>query len=177
MRRWRRPALIGDAEFFEWLEANRDGGLCAAAQRASARSPRACAFKARTVAADERETGERALLNLGHTFAHALEAACGFDAKRLVHGEAVSIGIVLAHDFSVAEGLAPAGRRGARAGASEGRRAAGRDRATFPARRFRPDELMRHIAQDKKVKRGRLTFILTRGIGKHSSPMTCRRRR
>ena len=69
--------------------------------------------KARTVAADERETGERALLNLGHTFGHALEAACGFDAARLVHGEAVAIGMVLAHDFSVARASRPPRMRSA----------------------------------------------------------------
>ncbi len=134
----------------------------AARIRAIAESVR---FKARTVAADERETGERALLNLGHTFGHAIEAACGFDASRLVHGEAVAIGIVLAHDFSVAEGLAP------KADAERARRhlkEAGLpvSLADVPGPALSADELMRHIAQDKKVKRGRLTFILTRGIGK-----------
>jgi 3-dehydroquinate synthase len=99
--------LIGDAEFFGWLEANRAEVFSGPARiRAIAAS---VASKAKTVAADERETGERALLNLGHTFGHALEAACGFDSRRLVHGEAVAIGTVLAHDFSAGEGLAPSG--------------------------------------------------------------------
>ncbi len=156
--------LIGDAGFFRWLEANRaeifSGGP--ARIRAIAESVR---YKARTVAADERETGERALLNLGHTFGHALEAACGFDAARLVHGEAVAIGMVLAHDFSVAEGLAPAGdaervRAHLQAAGLPVRI------ADIPGQGFSAEELMRHVAQDKKVKRGRLTFILTRGIGR-----------
>ncbi len=159
-----KAGLIGDAVFFGWLEENRDaifaGGK--ARIRAIAESVR---FKARTVAADERETGERALLNLGHTFAHAIEAACGFDAARLVHGEAVAIGIVLAHDFSVAEGLAPETDAERARKHLEG---AGLpvSLADVPGPALSADELMRHVAQDKKVKRGRLTFILTRGIGK-----------
>ena len=159
-----KAGLIGDARFFEWLEENRasvfDGGEARAS--AIAESVR---FKARTVAADERETGERALLNLGHTFAHAIEAACGFNAERLVHGEAVAIGIVLAHDFSVAEGLAPEGdAERARTHLKEAGLPV--SLADVPGAALTAEELMRHIAQDKKVKRGKLTFILTRGIGK-----------
>ena len=155
--------LIGDAGFFAWLEEHRKdvfaGG--AARIRAIAESVRS---KARTVAADEREAGERALLNLGHTFGHALEAACGFDAERLVHGEAVAIGLALAHDFSAAEGLAPA------ADAERVRRhlkEAGLpvSIADIPGPRPAADAMMHHIGQDKKVSGGRLTFILTRGIG------------
>ena len=159
-----KAGLIGDARFFLWLEKNRGHVFSGGAARiyAIAESVR---FKARTVAADERETGERALLNLGHTFGHAIEAACGFDASRLVHGEAVAIGIALAHDFSVAEGLAP------KADAERARKhlkEAGLpvSLADVPGPALSAEELMRHIAQDKKVKRGRLTFILTRGIGK-----------
>ena len=158
-----KAGLIGDARFFEWLEKNRGDVFSGSAARihAIAESVR---FKARTVAADERETGERALLNLGHTFGHAIEAACGFDAARLVHGEAVAIGIVLAHDFSVAEGLAPpADAERARKHLKEAGLPVAL--ADVPGRALSADELMRHIAQDKKVKRGRLTFILTRGIG------------
>jgi 3-dehydroquinate synthase len=156
--------LIGDAEFFAWLEKNRTevfaGG--AARARAIAVSVRA---KARIVAADERETGERALLNLGHTFAHALERACRYDAARLVHGEAVAIGMALAHEFSAAEGLAPAAD-------ADRVRAHLKDAglpvaiADIPGPRPSADELMQHIGQDKKVRDGRLTLILTRGIGK-----------
>jgi 3-dehydroquinate synthase len=159
-----KAGLIGDEKFFAWLEENRakvfSGG--AARIRAIAECVR---FKARTVAVDERETGERALLNLGHTFGHAIEAGCGFDAARLVHGEAVAIGIVLAHDFSVAEGLAPAtGAERARKHLKEAGLPV--SLADVPGPPLPVEELMRHIAQDKKVKRGRLTFILTRGIGK-----------
>jgi 3-dehydroquinate synthase len=157
-------AMIGDATFFDWLEANRPAVFAGGPARIRAIAE-ACAGKARVVAADERETGERALLNLGHTFGHALEAACGYDGQRLVHGEAVAIGLALAHDFSVAEGLAPAQDaervrahlRGA------GLPVAVRD---IPGPSLTAGELMRHIGQDKKVKGGRLTFILTRGIGR-----------
>jgi 3-dehydroquinate synthase len=159
-----KAGLIGDAAFFAWLEENR-GEIFArgpALIRAIAESVR---FKARTVAADERESGERALLNLGHTFGHAIEAACAYDTTRLVHGEAVAIGMVLAHDFSVAEGLAPAADaervRAHLAGAG-----LPVSLAEIPGPAITGAELMRHIAQDKKVKRGRLTFILTRGIGR-----------
>jgi 3-dehydroquinate synthase len=157
-------AMIGDATLFEWLERERPAVFAGGPARIRAIAE-ACAGKARVVAADERETGERALLNLGHTFGHALEAACGYDPRRLVHGEAVAIGLVLAHDFSVAEGLAPA------ADVERVRahlRAAGLPVAirAIPGAPLTADELMRHIAQDKKVKDGRLTFILTRGIGR-----------
>ena len=156
--------LLGDAAFFDWLEANRAAIFAGGAARVEAVAW-CCRAKARVVAADELETGERALLNLGHTFGHALEAAAGFDAARLVHGEAVAIGMVLAHDFSVAQGLL------GRADAERARAhltAAGLPVtiAAIPGPRFEAEELMRHIGQDKKVKRGSLTFILTRGIGR-----------
>ncbi len=159
-----KVGLIGDREFFDWLEKNHGEIFAGGAARiqAIAKSVR---FKAKTVAADEHEAGERALLNLGHTFAHAIEAACGFDPKRLVHGEAVSIGMVLAHDFSVSEGLAPE---------ADAKRVCAHLKAAglpvaigdIPGAPLAADDLMRHVAQDKKVQRGRLTFILTRGIGK-----------
>src|SRR5213076_2405361 len=95
-----------DEPFFHWLERNwRDvlkGG--AARQTAIARS---CRAKAAIVARDETETGDRALLNLGHTFGHALEALTRYDSARLVHGEGVAIGMVLAHEFSARLGLCP----------------------------------------------------------------------
>ena len=154
--------LIDDAAFFAWLETNREAVYAGGAARVRAIAE-SCRSKARIVAADETEQGVRALLNLGHTFAHALEAACGFE--RLVHGEAVAIGLVLAHEFSAAEGLAPA------ADADRVRahlRSAGLPVAIadIPGPPLAADELMEHIAQDKKVKRGRLTFILTHGIGR-----------
>ena len=159
-----KAGLIADSAFFGWLEANWAEIFAGGPARAEAIA-RSVEFKARIVAADERETGERALLNLGHTFGHALEAACRYDAGRLVHGEAVAIGLVLAHDFSVAEGLA-------RHGDAERCRAHLENVglpvsiAAIPGPRLSADALLRHIAQDKKVKGGRLTFILTRGIGR-----------
>jgi 3-dehydroquinate synthase len=159
-----KVGLIADAAFFDWLEKNYEG-LFSGGPALISGIARSVAFKAKTVAADEHETGERALLNLGHPFGHAIEAACGFDPERLVHGEAVAIGMVMAHDFSVSEGLAPP------ADADRVRahlKAAGLpvSLGSVPGAKLAVEELMRHIAQDKKVKRGKLTFILTRGIGK-----------
>jgi 3-dehydroquinate synthase len=154
--------LLGDAAFFAWLEANwRDvfaGG--AAREHAIAVS---CRMKAGIVARDEREIGERALLNLGHTFGHAFEAAAGFSA-RLLHGEAIALGMVCAFEFSARRGLLPAtdADRVTRHLAAVGlpihvSQVAG----GLPG----ADRLMELIAQDKKVKRGKLTFILARAIG------------
>ena len=154
--------LIGDAAFFAWLEANwRDmfaGGP--AREHAIAVS---CRMKAAIVSRDERETGERALLNLGHTFGHALEAAAGF-SDRLLHGEAISLGMALAFRFSALRGLMPAteAERVERHLAAVGLPT---DIRSVPGGAPGSDRLMDLIAQDKKVKRGRLTFILARGIG------------
>ena len=123
-----------------------------------------CRTKAMIVARDERENGERALLNLGHTFGHALEAVAGF-SDRLLHGEAVSIGMALAFQYSARKNLLPQ---------AEAERAVAHLSATglpvkisdFSNEKLSADRLMDLIAQDKKVKRGALTFILVRGIGK-----------
>jgi 3-dehydroquinate synthase len=154
--------LLGDGAFFSWLEANwRDvfkGGP--AREHAIAVS---CRAKAAIVARDERETGERALLNLGHTFGHALEAACGFSG-RLLHGEAVAAGMALAFGFSARQGLIrPAeAERAVRHLAEVGLPTRPKDiSGGLPP----VDRLMDLIAQDKKVKRGMPTFILVRGIG------------
>jgi 3-dehydroquinate synthase len=155
-------ALLGDAAFFAWLEANwRDvfkGG--AAREHAIAVS---CRAKAAIVARDERETGERQLLNLGHTFGHALEAACGF-SERLLHGEAVAAGMALAFAFSARQGLIPAAdaERAIRHLADVGLPTEPKD---IPGGLPSVDRLMDLIAQDKKVKRGMPTFILVHGIG------------
>ena len=121
-------------------------------------------MKAAIVARDERETGERALLNLGHTFGHALEAAAGFSG-RLLHGEAISLGIALAFGFSVKRGLLPAAEaeRVLRHLASVGLPI---EVSLIPGGPPSPDDMMELMAQDKKVKHGKLTFILTRGIGR-----------
>jgi 3-dehydroquinate synthase len=155
--------LLGDAGFFAWLEANADdvfAGAGAAREHAIATS---CRMKAEIVARDERETGDRALLNLGHTFGHAFEAAAGFSG-RLLHGEAVALGMALAFDFSARLGLLPQPE------AERVKRHLGK--AGLPTRiRDVPggvpgvDALMDLMAQDKKVKRGRLTFILARAVG------------
>jgi 3-dehydroquinate synthase len=154
--------LISDDAFFTWLEANWpeifSGGP--AREHAIATS---CRAKAAIVARDERETGDRALLNLGHTFGHALEAAAGF-SDRLLHGEAIAIGMALAFAFSVRVGLAPA------AEADRVRRhlaAVGLPTqiAQIPGDLPGVEGLMELMAQDKKVKRGKLTLILARRIG------------
>jgi 3-dehydroquinate synthase len=153
--------LIDDAEFFAWCEKNGAAlvaGDVAARQYAVTYAVRS---KARTVAEDERETGKRALLNLGHTFGHSLEAALGY-SDALLHGEAVAIGMVLAFELSARLGHCPA------ADAARVRAhlaaiglpvvppaAVGRDAAA----------LVTLMAQDKKVRDGKITFILARGIG------------
>ena len=110
-------------------------------------------------------SGERALLNFGHTFGHALEAETGF-GDALLHGEAVALGMRLAFDLSVAARPLPAGGGGARAPPFRGGRAAGRARPRSPRRRaFAPDALLRHMRRDKKVRDGRITLILARDIG------------
>ena len=154
--------LLGDAGFFGWLDANVKDVFAGGAAREQAIAT-SCRMKAAMVARDERETGDRALLNLGHTFGHALEAAAGF-SDRLLHGEAVALGMVLAAEFSARLGiLAP--EQAARAT----RHLAG---AGLPVRLAdvaggvpNADRLMDLMAQDKKVRRGKLTFILLRDIG------------
>ena len=154
--------LLGDATFFAWLEANwRDvfaGGP--AREHAIAVS---CRAKAAIVARDEQETGDRMLLNLGHTFGHALEAAAGF-SDRLLHGEAIAIGMALAFEFSARHQLLsfPEAARAARHLAAVGLPTQVK---AIPGGWPGVDAMMDLIAQDKKVKRGRLTFILARGIG------------
>ncbi len=156
--------LLGDREFFEWLEVHGAEALEGAAARLDHAVARSCAAKAAIVCRDERESGERALLNLGHTFGHALEAACGYDGS-LLHGEAVAIGMALAFGLSVELGLCDEGeaRRARRHMASVGLplHPAELDLATPDAGR-----LVRLMAQDKKVAGGRVAFVLLRGIGK-----------
>src|SRR5947209_5636504 len=154
--------LLGDAGFFGWLEANWQEAFAGGPAREHAIAI-ACRGKAAIVARDERETGERALLNLGHTFGHAFEAAAGFSEK-LLHGEAISIGIACAFEFSASLGLLPQAdaERAVRHLAAVGLPTHIRD---IPVLQTNADTLMALIAQDKKVLRGKLTFILVRGIG------------
>ncbi len=154
--------LIGDRDFFDWLEANWRSIAAGWPEREEAIA-RSCRAKAATVAVDERDEASRALLNFGHTFGHALEAATGY-SDRLVHGEGVAIGMVLAHRFSTHMNLASR---------DDGDRLVAHLKeiglptriADIPGERLDVDTLMTAIAQDKKVTRGSLNFILTHGIG------------
>jgi 3-dehydroquinate synthase len=155
--------LLGDAGFFAWLDENAprlfggDRDVLAHAIRVS------CETKARIVAADETEGGVRALLNLGHTFGHALEAAAGF-GERLLHGEAVAVGMAMAFRFSERIGVCQPGAAARVADhlAAVGLPAAPRDLDfELPG----PDRLLDIMRQDKKARDGRLTLILARDIG------------
>jgi len=155
--------LLGDRDFFEWLEANAAAVLArepAALSRAVARS---IEMKAEIVAEDEREQGRRALLNLGHTFAHALEAETGY-GEALLHGEAVGVGMALAFRFSARQGLTD-GQDAGRATAAIAASGLPTRLADVPGHPFDAARLVGHMAQDKKAEAGRLTFILTRGLG------------
>ena len=154
--------LLGDAPFFEWLEQNGRDVISGGPARVEAVAA-SCAAKAAIVARDEKETGDRALLNLGHTFGHALEAGAGF-SQRLLHGEAVAIGMALAFSYSAKMGLC-SGQDAVRA--TRHLEAVGLPTriADVPGELPDTDGLMALIAQDKKVSRGALTFILVRGIG------------
>lgn len=154
--------LINNAGFFAWLEENWQDVMKGGNARTYAVAT-SCRAKAAVVAADEREAGERALLNLGHTFGHALEAATGY-SDRLVHGEAISIGMVLAHSFSNRMNLASQDDT-VRVEKHFSDIGLPTRLEQVPGDAMRADELLEHIAQDKKVERGALTFILTRGIG------------
>ena len=156
--------LIDDPEFFDWLEKNAEAILNNDGPERRAAVMRSCAAKARIVSQDERESGKRALLNLGHTFGHALEAETGYGAK-LLHGEAVAMGMVIAHDVCGAMGMAPGGEKdrivnhlksvGLPVVASE-----------VPGMHWDIDRLIGHMSRDKKVRDGEITFVMTRGIGK-----------
>jgi len=155
--------LIDRPDFFAWLEKNWEAVFAGGAERTEAIAV-SCRSKAAVVARDEHENGDRALLNLGHTFGHALETATGYDSSRLVHGEGVAIGMALAHRFSVKMnlcGIEDAERVEAHL-KSVGLPTSLKD---VPGGLPDAEKLMDYIAQDKKVSRGALTFILTRGIG------------
>ena len=158
---------LGDAAFFAWLEANHADVFRGGAAREHAIAT-SCRAKAAIVARDERETGDRALLNLGHTFGHALEAATGF-SDRLFHGEGVAVGMVLAAQFSAQLGMiaAEAASRLQHHLAEVGLPTRLQDIAGFAQEGLGDaDALMTLMAQDKKVQRGRLTFILLEAIGR-----------
>ena len=155
--------LIDDAAFFQWLEEHGDRLAAGDAALRQQAVMHACRAKARVVQADETEAGQRALLNLGHTFGHALEAQTGY-CDLLLHGEGVAIGMVMAFALSVRLGLCPPehlARVKAHLKAMGMRTSPGEiDQA------MTPESLLAHMRQDKKVKHGRMTLILARGIGR-----------
>ncbi|MBF9196067.1 3-dehydroquinate synthase [Microvirga sp. BT290] len=155
--------LIDDARFFAWCEANWQGVFAGGPERDEAVA-QSCRAKAAVVVRDEHENGDRALLNLGHTFGHALEKITAYDSTRLVHGEGVAIGLALAFRFSASLGLCPP--------ADAERVEAHLKAVGLPTRLSQVpggcgtvDALLDAMAQDKKVKGGALIFILARGIG------------
>ena len=156
--------LLGDARFFGWLERNWRSVLGNGIPELTAAIETSCQAKAAIVERDETESGDRMLLNLGHTFGHALEAWTGYSEK-LLHGEAIAIGQCLAFELSEELGYSAEGT----AARVRGHFAA----VGLPTRvgdvkgvgKADPDHLVRLMGQDKKVKEGRLTFILARGIG------------
>jgi 3-dehydroquinate synthase len=156
--------LIRDAKFFEWLEAE-GGAVCDLEPAALTRAVLvSCHMKAEIVAADERETGdERALLNFGHTFGHALEAETGF-GDRLLHGEAVALGMVLAFDFAVRLGLAT-GQEAHRVRRHLAASGLPTTLAEIGLSGGAADRLLAHMGKDKKVRDGAITLILPRRIG------------
>ncbi len=149
---------IFDAAFLDWLEANAQALLDGEAEVLSGAIERSCRFKAEVVARDETEQGERALLNLGHTFGHAIETEQGYGG--LLHGEAVAVGMVLAARLSARLGLAPA---------ADAERLVGLlARLGLPTRipaGLDPAKLLAHMRLDKKNLSGRLRLILWRGAG------------
>ncbi len=154
--------LINDSGFFVWLEAHWQEVFAGGAARARAIAS-SCRAKAAIVARDEREAGERALLNLGHTFGHALEQATGY-SERLLHGEGVALGIVLAFKLSAQLGHTDA--------AAVERVIAHLAAVGLPTKLAflgdalpGTDRIFELMAQDKKVRGGKLVFVLARGIG------------
>lgn len=155
--------LIDEPDFFDWLDGNWPA-VFGGGEALACAIDQSCRAKARVVAADEREHGNRALLNLGHTFGHALEAALGY-GDALIHGEGVAIGMAMAFRFSATLGLCPA-EDAARVERHLAAVGLPTDLSDLPAEARDADRLIALMAQDKKVQRGTLTFILVRGIGK-----------
>jgi len=130
--------LLGDYDFFEWLEENALDMAEGNTEKRIYAVKRSCEMKANIVANDEKEKGQRALLNLGHTFCHALETATGL-SDRLLHGEGVGIGCALAFETSM--------------------------RSDIPGNLPNSDQLIKHMKQDKKAIDGKINFIMAKDIG------------
>ncbi len=155
--------LLGDAAFFDWLESQWKGVFGNSGPDLTRAIETSVKAKADIVARDEFETGDRALLNLGHTFGHALEAWTGY-SSRLLHGEGVAIGMAQAFRFSEGEGLCPPGTS-ARVAAHLSAVGLPTRLGDIPGEKADADTLLRLMGQDKKVRDGKLTFILAREIG------------
>ena len=155
--------VINDREFFDWLQVNGKKVLAGDTDARREAIIRSCANKAEIVAADEREAGLRALLNLGHTFGHALEAQVGFDDD-LKHGEAVAIGMVMALDLSVRLAMISEAERDL---LKQHLDDVGlpTDLKGLAGANWTADALLEHMGRDKKTQDGKLTFILARAIG------------
>jgi 3-dehydroquinate synthase len=160
--------LINDPHFFSWCEGHAAGLISGEASARRYAIAASCKAKAAIVGADERESADRALLNLGHTFGHALEAECGY-GDELLHGEAVAIGMVMAFDLSARLGLCPL-----EDAARVQRHLASLGLPTSPGwidgRSWSSGRLVEHMSRDKKVKDGRIGFVLARGIGQAFTP-------
>ena len=156
--------LLGDGDFYNWLDQNVEAIMAGEVKATAHAVKHSCTMKARIVAEDETETGVRALLNLGHTFGHVLEAATGY-SDTLLHGEAVAIGMVQAFGFSEMLGHCEQGL--SRKVASHLRRAGLPTHISEIKKQLPPPEvLLKLMYQDKKAESGKLTFILTEAIGK-----------
>ncbi len=154
--------LLGNLDFFNWLEANGNDVLALEPNAVAEAIAVSCMMKAVIVAEDEQERGRRALLNLGHTFGHALEAEAGYSGD-LLHGEAVSAGMQMAFEFSASQGLVS--REAAEKVAGHLKAKSMKTLADVKSLLGDTDALMRHMSQDKKNEAGKLTFILARAIG------------
>lgn len=155
--------LLGNREFFKWLEENAAALFSGDMQARMRAIEFCCQMKANIVAEDEKEGGVRALLNLGHTFGHALEATTGY-SDRLLHGEGVAIGMAMAFRFCEEKGLCPSGTA---ARAERHLRSVGLPThlSTIPGKQLEEDALVAAMYQDKKAEGGKLTFILVHDIG------------
>lgn len=156
--------ILNDA-FFSWLERAWPRVVERAGPERTGAIHFSCQAKARIVAADEREAGQRALLNFGHTFGHALEAECGY-GDELRHGEAVALGMVMAFDLSAALGLCdPAAADRVRRHFAATGLPTSLGANTLAARNWPAERLVHHMHSDKKARGGTLTFILARAVG------------
>ncbi len=156
--------LIDKPDFFNWLETHGERVIDGEATALRHAITTSCAAKADIVARDERESGERALLNLGHTFAHALEAAGGYDG-RILHGEAVSAGLLMAYEFSQCLGLCP-GQDVKRVRKHIELMAMPTQKTLLANLKTPAQDLLSFMSRDKKNTGSKITMILARGIGK-----------